>query len=644
MKSTRVSSTFVSLAAVVSTGIVVTACASTVDAPPGEGEQIASASQADSVPALDGNWYRICTNGPSGPVCREDRCEFPKWVDCSEGLPTSCACRPPFFGGFLPPYDGANFCGSLSDHIECTDQGAGLSCACASGEAPLLPVAPLPAYPLEIVATQGEGTPATFARFDDGSVWGWGYGGDSLLPTGVDSADPVRIELGAKVKKVAAGAASVCAILEDDSVKCWGSFTDTTYGASPISWSTAHTLLDATGATLRAAGIAMGEQHACAWRTDGAAFCWGQGSRRRFGDPAYQPHEEAFRVDVGPVKQIAASLYNTCFLTKTGTVRCVGTATQGQLGNGTVDLSVPDASSGTATALEASGLKGVTAIYGGNTGAFCAESWSGTKCWGDNGEAFKNDNQTIVHYYLGRPDDPNAINAYLPTPLPTKRTVGPNHVFGPNNTCAWSPRGRLQCWGVGFYGMFLDGTTDIAPLPVTLKQSPHVSSVALGFSHACMIGDGVIRCWGNNDHRQLGNTSGYANATSMSAVTIFNAPSVPAAGVSTTVSVSAKNSSACGYFDTGINVVAGQKLTFTATGTWYLNETAVCDANGLPNSGTYDGNLYGTLLGRVGVSGTPFKIGTSSSMTPSFGGHLFLATNDSDCANNTGSIAVTVAR
>ena len=32
----------------------------------------------------------------------------------------------------------------------------------------------------------------------------------------------------------------------------------------------------------------------------------------------------------------------------------------------------------------------------------------------------------------------------------------------------------------------------------------HASSLAVGRAHACAIADGQIRCWGNNDHGQVG--------------------------------------------------------------------------------------------------------------------------------------------
>jgi hypothetical protein len=109
------------------------------------------------------------------------------------------------------------------------------------------------------------------------------------------------------------------------------------------------------------------------------------------------------------------------------------------------------------------------------------------------------------------------------------------------------------------------------------------------------------------------------------------------------VEVPSIRSVACGWLDTGVVVPSGITLGISATGTWSLGneDSQTGDANGLTAFDNYGSFLYGTLVGRIGDSGT-FLVGNNYSAITTSAGLLFLANNDSNCSDNSGSLQVTI--
>jgi alpha-tubulin suppressor-like RCC1 family protein len=70
--------------------------------------------------------------------------------------------------------------------------------------------------------------------------------------------------------------------------------------------------------------------------------------------------------------------------------------------------------------------------------------------------------------------------------------------------------GKVKCWGANSAGQLGDGTTTQRTRPVTVltaagKPLNGVVSVDAGGSTACaVVTTGAVRCWGNNNHGQLG--------------------------------------------------------------------------------------------------------------------------------------------
>jgi hypothetical protein len=78
---------------------------------------------------------------------------------------------------------------------------------------------------------------------------------------------------------------------------------------------------------------------------------------------------------------------------------------------------------------------------------------------------------------------------------------------GGDHTCGLTDAGAVKCWGDNTAGALGNGaTTDsAAPVDVAGLDLP-ATQIGAGFHHTCaVLSDGTLRCWGSNDHGQLGN-------------------------------------------------------------------------------------------------------------------------------------------
>jgi uncharacterized repeat protein (TIGR01451 family) len=197
----------------------------------------------------------------------------------------------------------------------------------------------------------------TCALLDNGTVRCWGrsdvgqlgYGnvnsiGDNETP---GTVGPVDVGAGRTVKAISAGDVDTCALLDNGTIRCWGSgqFGELGYGngdnigdtevpgsVGPVDIGTGFT----------ASAISGGGSHVCAVRSEGTALCWGfgNGGRLGYGDTLNigddeLPGNRTVTVAIGRSERtITAGGNLTCSLLDDGTVRCWGVGASGQLGYG----------------------------------------------------------------------------------------------------------------------------------------------------------------------------------------------------------------------------------------------------------------------------------------------------------------------
>jgi alpha-tubulin suppressor-like RCC1 family protein len=127
----------------------------------------------------------------------------------------------------------------------------------------------------------------------------------------------------------------------------------------------------------RAVQLVVGTSHGCALLDDATVRCWGSNEGGQLGDSSLVNRTRATPVpEFSEVAELAASGSATCARLKNGTVRCWGWNPEGQLGNGTkVNHSIPKA---------VYGLSGVRTIALGSSYGCALMSDRTVRCWGDN--------------------------------------------------------------------------------------------------------------------------------------------------------------------------------------------------------------------------------------------------------------------
>ncbi len=106
------------------------------------------------------------------------------------------------------------------------------------------------------------------------------------------------------------------------------------------------------------------------------------------------------------------------------------------------------------------------------------------------------------------------------------------------HTCAVTTGGTVKCWGANEHGQLGDGTGQDSAVPVDVALPAPATGLAAGYVHTCAIAAGEGWCWGDNTTGALGDgttsrrlspvrVSGISAATSVSAGGGEDAGSVP---------------------------------------------------------------------------------------------------------------------
>ncbi|MCB9749641.1 MAG: DUF4215 domain-containing protein [Myxococcales bacterium] len=344
--------------------------------------------------------------------------------------------------------------------------------------------------------------------------------GDDELPHTVP-----RVDVGAPVQSVAAGRFHTCALLQDGRLRCWGNNLFGQLGYGDIAWrgcaaDTVPALIGdvevfAPGEGEQLVELAVGKDHTCARAQSGRVRCWGRnnvgqlgrGDAVQIGDD--EPPSAGDDVELGgPAVKLVAGDDFTCALLEGGALRCWGAGGAGQLGYGD-KLDIGDDETPAAAGDVLAGGP-VVDVYAGQLHTCVKLSASDVRCWGDNwsGElGYGHWVFTPVFSGAGDTGGPLALGGAAVDAMS----------LGARFTCARTQAGELRCWGAASEGQLGtgddvnfgddDGETPATATPINFggdELTP--AQVVAGYSHACALFQPVpvVRCWGDNDHGQLG--------------------------------------------------------------------------------------------------------------------------------------------
>jgi len=336
------------------------------------------------------------------------------------------------------------------------------------------------------------------AVLSDGTVrcWGDNYFGEVGNGTSGSASErvvtPSAVPNLTGVTAVAVGYGNTCAIGTGGVLSCWGDNQSGELGNGTTNNAPAPTMVSGlTGATGVSVGGGPNGFYSCATVPGGLLYCWGSNGASELG-LGYEGDllESPTQTRISNVLSVAAGEYSACAIVSGGTVECWGEDGLGQLGNGTVGGS--DQSTPTAVP----NLTGVTSISAGQF-HFCALLTGGTvKCWGNDLNGQVGDGLTG-----GQTPTPTVVSGL--TAVPTAVSAGENH------TCALLTDGTVECWGDNSSGELGNGLVNSSSgntTPVKVATLKNVTQVAAGANFTCaLLATGEVDCWGDNSVGELGN-------------------------------------------------------------------------------------------------------------------------------------------
>ncbi|MFL2967716.1 MAG: putative Ig domain-containing protein [Candidatus Poseidoniaceae archaeon] len=244
----------------------------------------------------------------------------------------------------------------------------------------------------------------------------------------------------------------------------------------------------------------------------------------------------------GSGNKVATGMLHTCAILDNGDLKCWGSDQYGQLGDDGTNTDI-DAPSSTAIDLG----PGRTAVdVAAGVWHTCALLDNGdVKCWGSDNYGQLGDGGT---------------NTDIDAPSSTAIDLGPGRTAvsvsaGMFHTCALLDNSEVKCWGRDNHGQLGDGggTTDTSePSSTAIDLGPGRTAVAIdagGYYTCAILDNGELKCWGRDDYGMLGD-----GGTTHTSSTYTTAPSSTAIDLGpgrTAVAVDAGNAHTCAILDNG---------------------------------------------------------------------------------------------
>ena len=325
------------------------------------------------------------------------------------------------------------------------------------------------------------------------------------LPTYVVDGDGSSTHL-TSIVQISVGAGHSCALKADGGVLCWGEGKNGSLGnnangtANKKDHPVAVKSVDGTSNLGGITYISAGRHYTCALSYTQNIYCWGFNSTGQLGNdtttnsllPVLVVDGNSSTNPLSEIIQVSPGKDHTCALKTNGNAYCWGEGQYGSLGNGNFvsrnyPVLVVDGQSSTTA------LANITQIDSG-TGFACAlNKINKVLCWGEQNVGKSGDNEFAGHKnYPDNVKDSSGATASDITGI-FQVTLGDEHA------CALKNDGKVSCWGRGGEGRLgNDGTT--ASLHATKVIDGDGSSTALDLgtptfsSYTCTTIDTVTNC------------------------------------------------------------------------------------------------------------------------------------------------------
>ena len=340
------------------------------------------------------------------------------------------------------------------------------------------------------------------------------------VPGSMASLPAVILGAGRTATAISAGGAHTCVLLDNATVKCWGQGAagqlgqDSTTNLGDAAGEMAALPAVNLGSGRTAIAITVGATHTCALLDNATVKCWGtntagqlgQDSNANLGDAAGEMAAlPAVNLGVGrTATAIDAGDTHTCALLDDATIKCWGFGANGRLGLDSTD-NRGDAA-GEMAALPAVNLgvgRTATSVSAGFRHTCAVLDDATVKCWGFGGNGELGQDSTLT---LG--DAGGEMAALGPVNLGVARTAT-SVAAGGTHTCAVLDNAALKCWGGNASGQLGQGnTTSVGVLPGEMAALSAVNlgvgrsatgvTTGLGAAHTCaLLDDDSVKCWGS---------------------------------------------------------------------------------------------------------------------------------------------------
>jgi len=383
------------------------------------------------------------------------------------------------------------------------------------------------------------------AVLDNGSTYCWGKNnlgqlGDGTNTDSTQPGMPTIMPWTTSAVTISSGKSHSCAILVNGQVACWGW---NSYGQLGDD-----TLVDRSTPVIAqlpsskdAVMIDVGISHTCAVMDDGSMYCWGLNANGQLGDGTTAFKKVPTQSQLPPGKSaviISAGESHTCVLANDSAVYCVGSNSEGQLGDSTtigrtslVEVAWNQNNS-ISNVYYSSGYSANHQLLVSGWGSFNFSSsqlptgftldnqlgiieYDGIQNLGQNtisvsvtnGTSSKSVSLSIGVFEFNKLEgriDSFAIDAGFGS-IDSKDAISIN--AGYEHSCLVTDEYRMKCWGINTQGEagVGHGSTVTSPTYVNDNNMKSTKSMDVGTYHVCSIdNESQLWCWGYNAQGQLG--------------------------------------------------------------------------------------------------------------------------------------------